>query len=415
VIVKGEPALLAGWGRAEITPPIQCWMAGYIARSAPAAGVHDPLYARALAFGEHEHPFVLIVCDLLAVDERVVCAVRQRVPGACVWVSATHTHSGPEVDRAFDRVVEGATQAALKAIDSMRPVRAAWASGQVSGVATNRDHPQAAVDLGLDLLCLDSDGPDGSARKAILGSFGCHPTVLGADNLSISADLSGAFCRQLEADLGDHTWVALANGAGGDISTRHTRHAQTFEEVDRLAAVLAERARGLIRNAVNVRLAVPHVRERSVDLPTKRGLADSGVAARRREMHRQLQELQRIGAIQEARTLETSLQGLSIAVDNARTEQDVRAPVAAARLGEVTFASVPGELYNRLAAPIRQVDHQHVLLLGYANGYVGYIPDRSAYASDFDYEVLASRLAPGGGEQLTDALCQLMSEEDSEK
>ena len=51
-----------------------------------------------------------------------------------------------------------------------------------------------------------------------------------------------------------------------------------------------------------------------------------------------------------------------------------------------------------------------VLLLGYTNGYVGYIPSRAAYA-DMDYEVLMSPFAPGSGERLANALRMLLTQE----
>src|ERR1051326_2571870 len=92
---------LAGWACVDITPDVPCWMAGYAARSSPANSVHDPLEAHALALGTPTNAFIVVVCDLLAVDERLVEAVRDRVqaecPGASVWLLATHTHSGPDI------------------------------------------------------------------------------------------------------------------------------------------------------------------------------------------------------------------------------------------------------------------------------------------------------------------------------
>ena len=169
-------------------------MAGYAARVSPAATVHDPLEAQALALGTPTNALVVVVCDLLAVDERLVEAVRDRVraqrPGASVWLSATHTHSGPDIggplsehppDSAIrESIVAGATRAALSATAALRPVRASWASGEVRGVATNRDHPETGEDLTLDLLCLFEAESHASMPIAVFGSFPCHPTVLGA-------------------------------------------------------------------------------------------------------------------------------------------------------------------------------------------------------------------------------------------
>ena len=84
------------------------------------------------------------------------------------------------------------------------------------------------------------------------------------------------------------------------------------------------------------------------------------------------------------------------------------APISVARVGELDLVALPGEPYNRLGVEIRGSGGRPVLLLGYTNGYIGYIPTRQAYAS-LDYEVLMSPLAPGAGERLRAAASQLFA------
>src|SRR5947209_8450240 len=273
---------LAGWASIEITPlNIPCRMGGYAARTEPANATHDPLYAQALALGVQAQPLVVIICDLLNVDETMVREVRERVaveyPGATVWLGATHTHSGPDVASLFspaseppdpavsahiqaddkaaastydqptfptfkekERVIAGACKAAESAIARMHPVWVKWTSGVINGIATNRDRPDKRSDMTLDMLCIYETGEQTGLEEqlaqpaALFASFPCHPTVMGADNLALSADLSGAYRRQLQALLGKDTWITLATGAAGDISTRHMRHGQGFDELERL-------------------------------------------------------------------------------------------------------------------------------------------------------------------------------------
>jgi hypothetical protein len=388
-------------------------MCGYVARELPAIGVHDALFARALAFGGSDRPFVVVVCDLIDVDDALVESVRARVPGAIVWLSATHTHSGPEIGgdlalhgsdaRIRERVISGAAAAARAAIESMRPVRASWASVPVDRIATNRDYPAVAVDLSLDLLCLsDTDGPS----RAVLGSFACHPTVLGAENLQISADMNGAFCVRLRSLLPGTAWVALATGAAGDVSTRHTRRAQNFDEVDRLGFLVARQAAQALDGAASIRLDLPVVAEDRVSLAGQGcDLVENANTARERLL-REREALLRAGDLTAVRTIDTSLEALALqAVD---WPAEIEATVCVAKIGEVTLVGVPGELYNRLGAAIRHAN-ERVLLLGYTNGYIGYIPTLDAYTHELDYEVLASRLAPGAGEDLVEAVTGLMA------
>src|SRR5437879_2128050 len=315
----------AGWASADITPAVPCWMAGYAARSSPAETVHDPLEAHALALGTRTDALILVVCDLLAVDERLVEGVRDRVraerPGVSLWLSATHTHSGPDIGGPLSEhppdpaviasIAAGATRAALGAMASLRPIRASWASGEVYGVATNRDHPEEGEALPLDLLCLFESNADASMPIAVFGSFPCHPTVLGASNLGVSADLSGAFRRQLRAALGPNTWVAIATGAAGDISTRHTRRAQDFGDLERLGYVLAEHARSLIAGARPIEILPPSMGNRSVVLDLKTPLSADAAAAAQTSLTARRAELLRTGQAPEARTVETILQGLA--------------------------------------------------------------------------------------------------------
>lgn len=414
--------MLAGWAEADITPGIPCRMGGYGARAASANAVHDPLKVYALALGTPERPLVVITCDLIGVDETMVEETRRNVaqqhPGAATWLGATHTHSGPDVARSLSfssdppdpaikkLVVRGAESAAREAIARMHPVWARHASGPISGVATNRDHPEQAADITLDLLCFYNT-PEQAQPAAVFGSFPCHPTVMSADNLAISADLPGAFRRQLRALLGGDTWIALATGAAGDISTRHTRQRQGFDELERLGALLAQQAWELFPAGQPLSLASPDIREAVVSFEPKAPFAPEELAANERRIQERMSAEQRVGNIAQARTLETMLQGIQAAPRLAQPEQPRNITVSVALMGKLALVAVPGELYNRLGAVIKQTTNHFVLLLGYTNGYVGYIPSREAYA-ELDYEVLVSPFAPGSGERLAQTVQQLL-------
>jgi neutral ceramidase len=424
-------SFLAGWASQEITPDIPCRMGGYGDRAAPASAIHDALYANALALGTREQPFVVVTCDLIGVDELMTREVRQRVavpfPGARVWLGATHTHSGPDVARSlsftreppdpaiWQRIIAGASAAALTAITRMHPVWARWTDGAIDGIATNRDHPEIGADLTLAMLCLYDEADRRGQPAALFGSFPCHPTVLGSENLAISADLAGAFRTRLHALLGDETWIALATGAAGDISTRHMRQGQGFAELERLGGLLAQQANALLTEARPLGLALPHVQDTVVKLEPKEPLLADKLAVYTRSVQDRARAEQRAGNASQARTLETVLQGLraSQVLALSRAEDEASVVVSAALMGELALAAIPGELYNELGVLIRRAGERPVLLLGYTNGYAGYIPTRAAYA-ELDYEVLVSPFAPGSGERLASALGALLKQHSSQ-
>ena len=416
---------LAGWARAEITPDIPCRMGGYAARSGPATATHDPLYAYALALGSLAQPFVVIICDLIGVDEAMAREVRQRVAqqfsGTNAWLGVTHTHSGPDVARSLsfareqldptlrERIIVGACDSAVQAIAAMHPVWAKWASGAINGVATNRDHPDRDADLTLDMLCFYDTGEPQAQPAALFASFACHPTVMSAANLALSADLPGAYRRQFRALLGADTWICLATGAAGDISTRHTRQGQGFDELERIGALLAQQAYALLAVAQPLKLDLPRVRESIITLEQKEPFAPADLVASIQSVQTRISAERQAGNLAQARTLETTLQGLQAAQrgilenESESKEHEHEITVSVALLGECALVAVPGELYNELGARIKRAGERFVLVLGYTNGYAGYLPTKAAYA-EMDYEVLMSPFAPGAGERLAEAL-----------
>lgn len=420
----GGAALLAGWASAEVSlaPPVP--MGGYAARQEPARAVHDPVEVRALALGEAERPLVLAVADLVAVDAGLVGRLRRRLaerrPGATLWLAATHTHSGPDVGRLLGRkplpeveeaIARAAVRAAEEAVAAMQPVRAAWVSTPVEGVATPRDHPEEGAQLELDLLVLDPAGDRApGAPLAVLGSFPCHPTVLGEFNLEISADLPGAFRRRLAERLGGGTWVALATGAAGDVSTRHTRRGQDFAELERLGGLLADRAAESLAYRRPLAPGPLAVASRHLRFPPKEPPDAALLDRTEAGLRARLEAARQAGREAEARTLVTALQGVEAArrLAGELGSLDLSGELAAAAWGGLRLAAVPGELYHRPGDAIRRAAGLPTLLLGYANGYLGYLPERSAYERP-DYEVLISPLGPGAAELMVAAVRELLA------
>ncbi|RIQ16270.1 hypothetical protein DY240_22970, partial [Jiangella rhizosphaerae] len=78
--------------------------------------------------------------------------------------------------------------------------------------------------------------------------------------------------------------------------------------------------------------------------------------------------------------------------------------VQAVRLGGVTLVAVPGELFLGLGEAIRAAAGPDVIVVGYANGYLGYLPARRTPPT---YETLVSPVRPGSAEQVVDAAVEV--------
>src|SRR6266568_7681264 len=94
--------LRAGRSAVDITPPAGVPMAGYY-YVRWSEGFHDPLHAKALVLESSGVKAALVALDLVGVPRTIVEAAREQisrttgVPGANVMISATHSHTGPEM------------------------------------------------------------------------------------------------------------------------------------------------------------------------------------------------------------------------------------------------------------------------------------------------------------------------------
>jgi neutral ceramidase len=116
--------LRLGRGAVRITPPEGFPMGGDF-RLRFATGVEDDLYAKALVLEQGGVKAALVSCDLVGLPWRHVKAARELIASECgiarenVMISATHTHTGPEM---LDLVLE---EAAGRTLELVREYQAA--------------------------------------------------------------------------------------------------------------------------------------------------------------------------------------------------------------------------------------------------------------------------------------------------
>ncbi|HKJ66551.1 MAG TPA: neutral/alkaline non-lysosomal ceramidase N-terminal domain-containing protein, partial [bacterium] len=92
----------AGTARVDITPDSPMWMAGYAARTRPAEGTLQRLWAKAVAIEDASgERGVLVTTDLLGFPRSVSDTIRSRLQErlrlsrAQIILNSSHTHSGP--------------------------------------------------------------------------------------------------------------------------------------------------------------------------------------------------------------------------------------------------------------------------------------------------------------------------------
>lgn len=414
--------LLVAAATVDVTPPPGHPLGGYVARSEPATGTADPLQATFLWLSSAADPGVLWVSlDAVAVDTRLArmlagaVGAAAGVPADRVLVCASHTHAAPlgwvgEISPAVPGEREPALEAALADVlaAAARPLRErrtagrlSWATVDAPGVGANRHRPDGPHDTSSGVLAVHTDG----GLLALLLDYASHPTVLGPENLGYSADWPGATRRALAAALGPGVVVGFLQGAAGDVSPRFVRRARDASELARLGGLLAEPVLRALPSARPLPSRVPRLSRSTATVPVRR-LPSAAESARALAEARAAVAALPDPSAPSARAAQTRLEG-------AQTLERLRAadlpaaldmPLSVVTLGEDhAWLHLPVELFASLGLRLRAASpRQETRVIGYTDGYFGYVPDREGVTSGC-YEALTSYLTAEGAEALVAA------------
>jgi len=204
--------LKAGVARVDVTPPVGIHLGGFAGRIGPSQGVHDPLYAKALALSDGDETAILVVADILSLPRDLVEGVRASIQGITgvgkggVMVAATHTHSGPETIGIKAGLDDPYISAYLKVLEKYLSGVAymAWrnmAEARIGGgrgdavIGFNRRKRENSIDSEVGVIRVDDN--EGNPL-AVVVNYPCHAVVLGPENLLISADYPGYVNAVLE-------------------------------------------------------------------------------------------------------------------------------------------------------------------------------------------------------------------------
>jgi hypothetical protein len=427
---------------------------GYGARIGVATGVHDPLHARALVLIPDGGPGVLLLtADLCLITPGQAAGVRREIAEKTglspesVLVSCTHTHSGPETGLGavmtgrpepphVARMLEALAETGVEAHRAAAPAGARWGRAEAR-IGRNRRLADGPVDP--EILILDVWTPSG-APLATLYQYACHGTVLGHDNLEISADWPGAACQRIEEATGAPALFLL--GAHADIDPR-TRGLMDlaiegqsrglgFDAVRVLGGEVAEAVLGVLESSAPPPGEIPvRAVSRAATLPVHLGdlpeeEARTELDARKRELAGWLgvEPDALPGPVELYRTVPARAAGLPPSEARewiARSRLYVRDRTARrwaegasrldvetqlVRIGDAALLGLPVEPTTAVGLDWKRRARKHVPLAGVAgiaNGWLRYLPHPDDLADPLAhqrYEILQSLLVPSACERL---------------
>ncbi len=405
--------LLAGAYTADITPPegvhAGCWRL----HTALAEGAHDRLELSALVLARDETVVALVGVDAAMVDEAAAAEARRRItalagiPGEAVLINASHDHAGPVLLRNVDASrlesdaleqyaltlpsrIAGAVYAAYR---RLQPARIGFGSGHVGEVSVNRVDRTLPVDDSVWVMRIDTEA---GRPLALALSFACHPITIGGQTRLWDTDYPGPLRSMLRGELGVTDCVFL-QGAAGDTAPfdfwfgNESPRLHSFECRDDLARAIAgsavETAQGIVVQA---------------DLPLR--FASNVIELPRRVFPWTEAEVAARAAVQPFKPEQDYPEVWDATVHTATSAQrfpdyyqhyalelyqrlideqalPVRTELQAISFGEHALSANPFEPFTALARRIAgSSPFPDTRVLGYTNGYTGYLPPPDDYA-----------------------------------
>jgi len=452
---NNHPGMItAGTARVDITPSGPISMGGYGQRAGlVSCGVHDPLFAKALFLSDGRTRLLFITTDLISIPDRIYGRVLAEltkagvIDGAGLCLSASHTHSGPDVDESViiasptrvyldlltNKLVEVGKLAAAKAF----PVKIRMAVGLVDFLRNRRQRGRDDL-VDHRVLAVEVDRYETSQPLAVLFGVGCHAVCLGHDNLLISADYPGYAQRHIEKELGVENALFVNLTEGNVIPATRPLYDSldtrgylggSFEDAEKIGHVLGEEVVGRLVNADPVSSLRLCVEQQSIGVqPTHAQLgriaAWRELLAQRRIILEYLPLFRKASlfnlkpvltlwrdaseVVIERNMNETEMRRLMAAVSTflmmamKLTNPALRKPLSIAvqviGINEYHLLALPGEALVGVGRSWQERNApfgEKAFVIGLANGFMGYLPHHDNFLEDgaqFKYETIMNAL-----------------------
>jgi hypothetical protein len=445
--LAAAPTLKAGVSVVDITPPIGWRMCGYFYERV-STDTHDPLLARTIVFEQNRERYALVFCDLIGIEGDLATTARQRaakradVPVDHILICATHSHTGPLYSGSLrqhlhdaavakegldfrervdypDVLAERLADGIAQAVRHLQPVTLETGRTEQRGLAFNRRfhmtdgtvvfnpgktnpaivRPAGPVDTSVGLVLLRNS--KNSAPLASITAFALHCDTVGG------TQFSGDYPRYLELELqrrfGTSFVSCFGNGPCGDINHINVNDPlpqKGHTEAARIGTVLGETVFTSVRALTPAKPSFAAVTSK-VFAPLQTNTVEEIAGARAKMPLVGTRKLKFLEEVDVCRILDLAL-----------WNQTRRAlEVQTFRLSDDTaIVGLPGEVFTDLGMAIKAASpFKNTLVIELCNDNIAYVPTQRAFVEG-SYEIVNSRVAPGGGEILVETAVRLLKE-----
>lgn len=434
-----EGSFLAGFGRVDITPA----GVGHAMDSGVNTGVLTSLYVDCVAItGTNGVTGLVITVDSKNIDKDVYSGCREElskefgIPVEAILISATHTHSSPELTGIFgtlmkegimdsarmameDRAV-AEMQTAIVKTENMNFVRnylmndGTYAGTNFGDESSGFKAHETDADPDLQLIKFVRSGKTMEGKEAkdiVVANFCGHPhrDYNSGEYLSlISANVPYYFRERMEEELGYH--VAYFSGASGNVNMN-----SRIEE-ENVTPDQKEQGRRLALYAINAEDkyektsgGAVYSEERRVTLNWNHerdgmvSIANEAQAIAAREGTSAANKYAKENG------LAHYLEAKSIITCAAKPATDERG-IAVMSVGDVAFVAAPYEMYDTTGMNIKAAsEFKMTFVLYLCNGGFGYMPNKECYDNG-GYGVYSCYYVKGTAEQLEGEYIDMLKE-----
>ena len=437
-----------GSAQIDITPDRPIPLAGSF-ELRQSSEVFSPLYASAVVVDNDVSRIAWIACDLLWINDETAAELRRRIAGRIdtsptnVFISCSHTHNGPVLFESLppvapepkiaEPVLDGIVNAAVGAAAGLRQARMGYAVGNVEATFNRRfltEDGRAICNPGpQDAHTHRREGPADDQVQAIwfesaednalaiMINFSSHSTLTFSDHV-ISADFPGEIRRALQAAHGEDSPILFLQGACGNTSPVDFLCERSVEGGRRQAA----RVGGMIADEV-IRIMSKATAQLTDEVPIT--VATETINVRTRPLGDDDQTLDEARAQVEKHPLDTldmyDMRQMAswyfarsvVDMEEGPLRRDAwPVELSVLRLGDVTIAASPAELFVEYQLEIKHRADRPVIVCELTNGHCGYVLTERAWKNG-SYEARrapSSKLDPSGGRMIVETTLKLLAD-----
>jgi hypothetical protein len=417
---------------------------GKVDISGKDAFILDPLHVKAIVFRQGKEQVALVECDLSIVDDSISIPARKEasaktgIPYENICVAATHTHMDAPHENAIPAIVEAISSAQ----SGLREVTIKSGIGTEFTVAFNRRYFMKDGSVVFNPMFLNPDivrpaGPidpevgfvlfhdvENNAPVGSMTNYALHLDIVkeygaryqddgeGAEN-SVSADYPYWLEKNLKQHFGDDFNSIFFTGCCGNInhwdfskpgpqSGHKTKSKQVGDSlylaINRILSELKNEKPALA--SMSSVLQVPLHQYTEEDLEWARNMQNEELSSKSEEPSVRKLFLDRI-LVDRILWLER-MKELGV-------EHFLPLEVQVFRMSDRTaVVALPGEMFVEHGMTIKNFSpFENTIIVELANKTINYVPTKKAYLQG-GYEVVNSRVAPGGGEMLVEAAIDML-------